>query len=1392
MVVAQIPLWIQHSTGSGESATLPLSKPQEGQDQDQDHEQDQDQDQPSKSNKKSLISNSNSNPWAKTHTRRSAIYSVDMASSSSSSGNRFATGGGDGKVRIWSITSLFATSKTAAEDTKSKSKSKSGAKASKTTGKSKSAGTSKTAGADKEKVQEKENEKEKEKEKETTAKSNETSNENIEEKEKDAEKKNQDGTNDDEEEASAPPQSLDADADGDGDGDADMESSINTHNTRGSSRKKEKIEEEKAQSKTKSESENNIESSTKQQQRQRRMARFSSKGGYDSSDSSGDSSNDDDGGDGGDHSESDNDNDEDPGGAEQSSTSRLLCTLSSHSGSVLSLRFSTSGTILASAGDDALVLLYHQTSTPSIVSSGNLLGNTGAGAGAGKDVEHWERIRICRGHNLDVVGLCWAPDDSHLISCSLDSDAPICVWKMDLEEYDEEGGHGDAFGNGNGSHIHSLRNGHGHRHGPRGSNISTTATILQPYKILGIKEHTSTVKGVAFDPAGKYIASSGDDPSLCIWRAFDDWGLESRIDSTSGIFQHQDNVQSLTNMSMFRRISFAPDGSHVCATNAQLRKKNIAAMVSREGWGVSVGNATSGTGAAATGINGGNGKSSSSNSNGNSGNIAGAANLVGHKQPVVSSRHCPYFFQVKKESTKENKADNGEKEKDNKEELEYSTLVALGDKKGFLTIWSTKKSRPIFKLQCSESRCTVTDIAWGLMPSVQNKASRSLVMLVSLLDGFTVALRFDTERELGTILSTEQVHSIFRVKYGIELTALGGAGSSRRRLVDDSSGPKIIENILQYNVEEDESDAGDNSNADDDMSIQGGEDHSDGQEAPDKKIKNTSHLTAQSQQPQVNVLDVRKKQVESRSRTTGKKRIQPVLMTMNGGLENTISSTSANTKEASEQLLNPAKRMRESPHPANGEATSYQQSGQTSVPSSHHQATTYSNVPVVMQQSATSIPASNHKIYTVNLVIPKKTSVFDEEGYDPTSDQSNRMVASCINSIQSPPGGTSMPCATITINRGRKVTWREHLLGAHCTTLDACSSMLALGSYDGTIYLYTTSPSLGWESGIGFHSHPPFVMGGSIVRLSLKESEPISRTDNKSGKEIEMLVVTSDGAFCVYSVLPFLKLKYKGSILPPMNQMRLSTSLRSSQKKNDSSAFPELSRILLTESKHLLLILCHKAKASASVGGILQGFVYNRDMEAWMRVSDGRFMFSKLFSTVPGSKFSKGTLAKIDHVVRTAPAPSNSNRRGVGANANASAMYYINEDDESSLQTFCTRSHCQDRLACALALKSKPDVDHWLRLYVRSLCVETDTVHLRLLVDMLLVRSESSKGASSKCESIDDSEVETFPCWWLSSAASALELDCKEVVEKIVISEMTKNRALQRLTNEFANELKLS
>mgnify|MGYP007048665621 CR=1 FL=1 len=55
-----------------------------------------------------------------------------------------------------------------------------------------------------------------------------------------------------------------------------------------------------------------------------------------------------------------------------------------------------------------------------------------------------------------------------------------------------------------------------------------------------------------------------------------------------------------------------------------------------------------------------------------------------------------------------------------------------------------------------------------------------------------------------TCYSTEKKNKVFRLKYGIDLSNISSQGSTTRRLVDDTSGPKLIENVLQFEMEEQE------------------------------------------------------------------------------------------------------------------------------------------------------------------------------------------------------------------------------------------------------------------------------------------------------------------------------------------------------------------------------------------------------------------------------------------------------------------------------------------------------------------------------------------------------------------------------------------------------------
>ena len=81
-----------------------------------------------------------------------------------------------------------------------------------------------------------------------------------------------------------------------------------------------------------------------------------------------------------------------------------------------------------------------------------------------------------RPREVQLADLAWAPDDTKLATCSLDN----CVMVWDV-------------------------------------------TALQ---LIATLRHTSMVKGVAWDPMGKYISSASDDKSVAIWRCAD-WRCSS-------------------------------------------------------------------------------------------------------------------------------------------------------------------------------------------------------------------------------------------------------------------------------------------------------------------------------------------------------------------------------------------------------------------------------------------------------------------------------------------------------------------------------------------------------------------------------------------------------------------------------------------------------------------------------------------------------------------------------------------------------------------------------------------------------------------------------------------------------------------------------------------------
>ncbi|KAJ5691343.1 hypothetical protein N7488_012078 [Penicillium malachiteum] len=219
------------------------------------------------------------------------------------------------------------------------------------------------------------------------------------------------------------------------------------------------------------------------------------------------------------------------GNAEFASKPKQLASMSNHSGTIHTVRFSPNGKYLASGADDKIVCVYTLDANPPTHTST-------FGSDEAPPVENWRTIRRLIGHDNDVQDLGWSHDSSILVSVGLDS--KVVVWS------------GHTF-----------------------------------EKLKTIAVHQSHVKGITFDPANKYFATASDDRTVRIFRFTSPAPNSTSHDQMNNFILEQTITAPFANSPLtayFRRCSWSPDGMHIAAANAVNGPVSSVAIINRGSW----------------------------------------------------------------------------------------------------------------------------------------------------------------------------------------------------------------------------------------------------------------------------------------------------------------------------------------------------------------------------------------------------------------------------------------------------------------------------------------------------------------------------------------------------------------------------------------------------------------------------------------------------------------------------------------------------------------------------------------------------------------------------------------------------------------------------------------
>ncbi|PPQ96476.1 hypothetical protein CVT26_010470 [Gymnopilus dilepis] len=157
-----------------------------------------------------------------------------------------------------------------------------------------------------------------------------------------------------------------------------------------------------------------------------------------------------------------------------------LATLSRHSAAVNVVRFSPNGELIASAGDDGMIIIWAPSSSPQTATYGSDL----SAEDLQYEKEYWKPRTTFRCTPMQVYDLAWSPTGEYIIAGSTDNTARI-------------------FSATDGMAVPIIR--------------ARSLTWTQGKCVYEIAEHSHYVQGVAWDPLNEFIATQSSDRSMHIY-----------------------------------------------------------------------------------------------------------------------------------------------------------------------------------------------------------------------------------------------------------------------------------------------------------------------------------------------------------------------------------------------------------------------------------------------------------------------------------------------------------------------------------------------------------------------------------------------------------------------------------------------------------------------------------------------------------------------------------------------------------------------------------------------------------------------------------------------------------------------------------------------------------